>query len=99
MVFIDEDELETVLVLPEHIGMLAEQANVFEQQITEIGGVEDFQPLLIGGVELAALSVAEDRSFPWRHLSGRQASVLPAVDQPGKHPRRPALVVNVLGLQ
>ena len=79
--------------------MLAEQADVLQQQIAEIGGVEDFQPLLIAGVELAALAVAEHRGFAGGHLRRRQAAILPAVDQSGQHPRRPALVVDIFGLQ
>ena len=79
--------------------MLAEQPDVLQQQIAEIGGVEDFQPLLIARVELAALAIAEHRGFARRHLRRRQPAVLPAVDQPGQHARRPALVVDVLGLQ
>ena len=79
--------------------MLAEQADVFQQQIAEIGGVEDFQPLLIAGVEFAALAVAEHRGFAAGNLRRSQAAVFPAVDQSGQHPRRPALVVDVLGLQ
>jgi len=79
--------------------MLAKQPDVFQQQIAEIGGVEDFQPLLVAGVELAALAVAEHRGFARRHLRGHQPAILPAVDQAGQHARRPALVVDVLGLQ
>ena len=79
--------------------MFAEQPDVLQQQIAEIRGVEDFQPFLIGRVELAALAVAEHRGFARRHLRGRQSAILPAVDQAGQHPRRPALVVDILGLQ
>ena len=79
--------------------MLAEDADVFQQQIAEIGGVQDLQPLLVARIELAALAVGEHRGFARRHLRRRQAAVLPAVDQAGQHARRPALVVDVLGLQ
>ncbi len=79
--------------------MLAEQPDVLEKQIAEIGGVENFESLLIGRVELAALAVAEHRGFARRHLRRRQPSVLPAVDQSGQHPRRPALVVDIFRLQ
>ena len=79
--------------------MFAEQADVLQQQIAEIGGVEDLQPFLIGGVELAALAIAEHGGLAGRNLGRRQAAVLPAVDQAGQHPRRPALVVDVLGFQ
>ena len=70
-----------------------------QQQIAEIGGVEDFQPLLKRLVEFQPLAVGEDRGFARRHLLGRQAAVLPAVDQHRQHARRPALLVDVLGFQ
>ncbi len=79
--------------------MFAEQPDVLQQKIAEIGGVEDLQPFLIGRVELAALAVAEHGGFARRHLRRRQPAVLPAVDQPGQHPRRPALVVDIFRLQ
>ena len=99
LIFVHQDELEALLVLPEHVGMFAEQPDVFQQEIAEIGGVEDLQPLLVEGVELAAPAVAEHRGFARRHLRRRQPAVLPAVDQAGQHPRRPALVVDIVGLQ
>ena len=99
LIFVDQNELEPVLVLPQHVGMLAEQPDVLQQEIAEIGGVENLQPLLVAGVEFAALAVAEHRGFARRHLRRRQPAILPAVDQPGQHARRPALVVDVLGLQ
>ena len=79
--------------------MLAKQPDVFQQQIAEIGGVEDFQPLLIARIELAAPAVAEHRGLARRHLRRRQSAILPAVDQAGEHARRPALVVDVVGRQ
>ena len=69
------------------------------KQIAEVGGVEDFQPLLKGLVEFQPLAVGEHRGFAGRHLLRRQAAVLPAVDQRGQHARRPALLVDVLGFQ
>ena len=79
--------------------MLAEQPDVFQQQVAEIGGVEDLQPLLIARIELAALAVAEHRGLARRHLRRRQSAVLPAVDQAGEHARGPAFVVDILGRQ
>jgi hypothetical protein len=63
LIFVHQDELESVLVTAQHVGVLAEDADVLQQQVAEIGGVEDLQPLLIGGVELAALAVGEHRGF------------------------------------
>ena len=99
LVLVDQDVLEALLVLPQHVRLLAEQADVLDQQIAEIGGVEHLQPLLIGDVELLALAAGEARALAGRHLVGRQAAVLPAVDQAGEHARRPALLVDVLGLE
>ncbi len=97
LIFVDQDVSEARLVLPQHVGLLAEQPDVLEQQIAEVGGVEDLQPLLIGLVELQPLAVGERRGFARRHLLGREAAVLPAVDQHRQHARRPALLVDVLG--
>ena len=74
--------LKRLLVLPQHIGVLAEQADVLQQQVAEIGGVEDLQPLLIARVELAALAVGEDGGFARRHLRG----VRPRFFQPSIRP-------------
>ena len=70
-----------------------------QQEIAEIGGVEDFQPLLKRPVEFQPLAVGEHRGFAGRHLVGGQPAVLPAVDQHRQHARRPALLVDVLGFQ
>ena len=51
--------------------MLAKQPDVLQQQIAEIGGVQNLQPLLVAGVELAALAVAEHRGLARRHLRRR----------------------------
>ena len=53
----------------------------------------------IGRVELLAAAVGEARRLAGRHLVRRQPAVLPVVDQPGQHARRPALLVDALGLE
>ena len=80
-------------------GFSRSRRKVFEQQIAEIGGIQDFQPLLIELVELGALAVGESGGFGCRHMRGIETTVLPVVDLIGKRARRPALVVDVLGLQ
>ncbi len=85
--------------MPEHVGLLAEQPDAFEQQIAEIGGVENLQALLKRLVEFQPLAVGEHGGLAGRHLVRGQAAVLPAVDQHGEHARRPALVVDALGFE
>ena len=78
--------------------MLAPEAQALEQQIAEIDGVQSLQPILIGGVELAALAVGEGAGFARRDLGGSEAAILPAVDEARELARRPALLVDILGL-
>ena len=98
LVLVDQDVPEALLVGLQHVGVLAEQAQVLQQQVAEVGGVELLQPRLVGGVELAALAAGEGGGLARGHLVGRQAAVLPAVDEGGERAGRPALLVDVLGL-
>ena len=99
LIFVDQDVFEAGLILPQHFGVLAEQPDAFEQEVAEVGGVEDFQPVLKRPVELQPLAVGEGGGLAGRHLLGRQPAVFPAVDQAGEHARRPAFLVDALGLQ
>ncbi len=99
LVFVDQNIFEARLILPQHFGLLAEQPDTFQQQIAEVGGIENFQPLLIGLVELQPLAVGEHRGFAARHLYGGEPAVLPAVDQHRQDARGPALLVDVLGFE
>ena len=99
LIFVDQDVAEAPLILPQHLGLLAEQPDAFEQQVAEVGGVEHLQPLLVGGVELLAAAAGEARGLAGGDLVGREPAVLPAVDEAREHARRPALLVDVLGLE
>src|SRR5215813_13548139 len=79
--------------------MLAEQANAFDQQVAEVDRVERLEPLLIGRIELLALVACEARRLAVGYLVGREAAVLPTIDELREHPRRPALLVDAFGLQ
>ena len=59
LVLVDQDVAEAALVVGEHVGMLAEEAQRFEQQVAEVDGVELLQALLVGGIELRAHAVGE----------------------------------------
>ncbi len=99
LIFVDQHEPEALLILAQHLRVLAEQADGLEQEVAEVGGVEHFQPLLIGGVELEAASAGEDRGLAGRDLVGREPAVLPIVDHRRERAGGPALLVDVLGLQ
>ena len=79
--------------------MLLEQPQIFQQQIAEIGGVELLQPPLIERVELARFAVGEGEALAFRHALGRKPPVLPAIDHCREQPRRPALLVDILGIE
>ncbi len=99
LILVHQHVAETVLVLRQHVRLFLKQPDVFQQQIAEIDGVQRLQPRLIGGVEFLAASIGEHRAVTRGNFIGREAAVLPAVDDPGQHPRGPALVVDVGGTQ
>src|SRR6516162_2581433 len=77
LVLVDQDEFEARLILAQHLVVAAEQADAFEQEIAEIGGVEYFQPFLIGRIKLAPLAVGEACAFSGGHLVGREPAIFP----------------------
>ena len=86
LVLVHQDEPEPLLILPQHVGLLAEQPDVLQQQVAEVGGVERLEPLLIRRIELLAAAVGEARGLAGRHQVGRQPAVLPVVDQRRRTP-------------
>jgi hypothetical protein len=99
LILVDQNEFEARLILPQDFRLLAEQPDVFQEQVAEVGGIENFQALLIGAVEFQPLAAGEHAGLARRHLVGRQPAILPAVDQRSEHARRPALLVDLLGFE
>ena len=99
LILVHQDVSKPLLVLPQHVRMLAEQADALQQQVAEVGGVQRLQPLLIGEIKLLALAVGEARRLAGRHHVGGQPAVLPAVQDHGEDPRRPSFIVELLGFQ
>ena len=98
LVLVDQRVAEAALVVGEHVGVVQEQAQHLEQQVAEVGGVELLEALLVGGVQRRSLALGEREGLPARHFVGREAAVLPAVDQGGQLARRPAVLVQPLAL-
>ena len=96
LVFVHEDIAEALLPLRQHVRVRLEDHHAMQQQVAEIDGVQFQKPPLVLRVKRRALAVIGVR-FAFGHARGRQRAVLPVVDQPGQHPRGPALVVDVLG--
>src|SRR6185312_5470046 len=76
LILVDQNELEPTLILAQHLGVLAEDADGLEQQVTEVRRVEDLQPRLEVAVELHATAPREARGLAGRHLGGREPAVL-----------------------
>ena len=91
LILVDQDVFEALLVLAQHVRVLPEQADAFEQQIAEVGGVERLQPLLIGDVELLALAVGEARR-PRRPAPGRASGRGSSSRRGSSRTREPASV-------
>src|SRR5690348_10086304 len=99
LILVDQDEPESLLETAQYVRVLAEQPDILQQQVAEVGSIERLQPLLIGDVELLTLAVGEARGLARRDLLGRKPAILPAIDQHGEHARRPAFLVELLGLE
>ena len=87
LILVDQHVAEAALILDQHVRMLAKQPETFEQQVTEIAGVQFLQALLILGIERRTLAVGEREGLAFGHLVGRQALVLPRVDERRQLPR------------
>jgi len=81
----------------EQIRIVLEQGDIVDQQIPEITGVQDFQPVLVGFVTLDALAICKLIGLIGGHFVRQQGAVLPAIDQAGQIARGPALGINVRG--
>ena len=91
--------MKALLIFGEHVGLLLEQPQILQQEIAEIGGVQLLQARLIQRVKLARFAVGEGEALALRHALGHEPSVLPAVDHRRQQPRRPALLVDILGVE
>ena len=98
LIFVDEHIFEALLIGGQDVGILAEQAQIFEEKIAEIGGIQLFQAFLIEFVQLAAAAIGESTCFTHGDFVGGQAPIFPAIDEGGEGAGGPALFVNVLGL-
>ena len=99
LIFVDEHIFEPVLILFQDLGIFAKETQAFEQKVAEIGGVEDFQPLLIERIKRRAFAIGEGGRLARRHMRRIEAAIFPGVDLIGERARGPALVVDILGLQ
>ncbi len=99
LILVHQHVEEALLVFCEHVGLLLEQPQILQQEIAEIGGVQLLQPRLIERVKLARFAVGEGEALALGHALRREPSVLPAVDHGSEQPRRPALLVDILGLE
>ena len=98
LIFVDEYVFEFAVIFLQHIRIGAENTDRMAEQVAEIAGVQRRQPVLIGLEELPAPAIGEGACVALGDLSGAEALVLPAVDHHGELARRPALVVQPLGL-
>ena len=72
LVLVDQDVAEALLVIRQHVRVLAPQLEAEQQQIAEISGVQGQEPGLIGGVERAALAEGEGPRLAGGTCSGRR---------------------------
>ena len=97
LILVHEDVAEPALVLRKDVFILLEDGHDVKEEIAEVAGVQGAQALLILAVECTA-HVVELAGLGGGDVIGRPGAVFPAVDQRGEHARRPAFLVDILGL-
>ena len=98
LILIDQYVFEFAVIFLQHIRIGAENPDRMAEQVAEIAGIQRRQPVLIGLEKLPAPAIGEGARVALGDLSGAEALVLPAVDHHGELARRPALVIQPLGL-
>ena len=98
LIFVDQDIFEPLLVALQDLAVGFQQVEDMEQQVAEVAGVERDQPGLIGGVKFLAAAIGVAFILVGIEIGRVETAILPLVDQPGEHPRRPAFLVNLGGL-
>ena len=99
LVLVDEDEAEAPMIVGQHFRLVLEDRQVVQQQVAEVAGVERAQAFLVGLVEFHRAPAREIPGLARRNAFRGQAAVLPALDDRQHGPRRPFLLVDVLGPQ
>ena len=99
LVLVDQDVAEPALVAARaRPGAPGRCATTCSSRSPKSQAFSVLQPLLVVGVELGCRGGRRRSTSDAGTRSGRQRAVLPAVDQAGEQARRPALLVDVLGL-
>ena len=80
LVLVDEDVLEPLAIVLEHVGELAEQLDGVAEQIVEVHGPGLEQAGLVLGVDVGVLALEDVLRPTSRYSSGRSVVVLPAAE-------------------
>ncbi len=99
LIFVDQHEVEALLILRKNVRVFLEQPQILEQQIAEIHGVQLLQPVLMKRIKIASPAIGEGEKFALRHALRNKPTVLPAIDQCCKHACGPSLLVDILDHQ
>ena len=98
LIFVDQDIFEPLLVALQDFPVGLQEVEDMQQKIAKIAGVEDLEPGLIGGIKFLPATIGVTFIFTGIEILRVQPPVFPLVDQTGKHPRRPAFLVDFGGL-
>ena len=98
LVLVDENVFELRVVVLQHVRMFPEDADGMHEQIAEVARVQRPEACLVGRVELATPAVGEGARVALGYLGRPEPLVLPAIDHLRELARRPALVVEAVGL-
>ena len=97
LILVHQNIFEPALVLLQYVFVVLEDRHHVQQQVTEVAGVQLFQARLVLCIQFDAFVIIGTGICRW-HFVRCQCAVLPPVNDVKKLTRRPAFVVDALGL-
>ena len=95
LIFVHHDIAEALLIGFQHLAVGAQDGQHVEQQVAKVAGVHRAKPRLILFVQFAAAAIGVALALPGIDVAGREALVLPFVDQAGETARGEPLLVDI----
>src|SRR5438270_6551117 len=98
LILVDEQVPKAPLVIGEDVGIAGEQAQIVQQQVAKIDGVDRHQALLVLAVEIDSPTLREAVGIGGGDLLGAETAILPAPDLGKQKAGGPAPLGDVLRL-
>ncbi len=98
LILVHQHVFKAVLIFAQNLRVFLKEAEAFEQQITEVSCVQNFEAFLVGSVEAYSFAIAEKLGIACGDFIWGEPSVLPTVNVGCQLAGGPALLVYTFRL-